>query len=197
MLLIQDDDGTNLVLSPAPDVATTHVYLEFTNTDSGGDDLENGSASYLIVTGFSGAGGDDLDAPFDDGVLDTTPWTSVVDAVGWTENSGSNDEFLYATALGGIGYDNDVFTNPGVAPDGFVRAPDGDFFIDILGSSPGPYTLEPGQVGFPNGTLVNPVNPSFTMTPGSSNSFDVTPEPTSLVIACLGFSATMLSRRRI
>ena len=197
LLLIQDDDGTQLAFSPAPDAATSHEFLEFTNFDGGGDDMENGSATYLIVSGFTGAGGDDLDDPngFDDGVLDVLPWTSVIDAVGWTEDSGSTPEFSYATQFGGLVYDNDTLQNPGVAPDGFVRAPDGNFFIDILGSSPGPYTLEPGQVAASDGSLVPFPNPGFVMTPGSTNVHNVTPEPSSALLALLATSLLGIRRR--
>ncbi|MGH7151849.1 MAG: hypothetical protein ACREIU_14180 [Planctomycetota bacterium] len=41
---------------------------------------DNDNVSHLLVSGFSGADEDDLDTD-DDGVLDVTPWTSVIDRV--------------------------------------------------------------------------------------------------------------------
>jgi hypothetical protein len=53
-----------------------HVFaanaLNFENTDN---------VTYLLVTGFSGAPGMDVDTN-DDGVLDVTPWTAIVDGIG-------------------------------------------------------------------------------------------------------------------
>ena len=42
----------------------------------------NDEFSLLLVTGFSGQRGDDLDPVPDDGVLNTTPWTAIVDSIG-------------------------------------------------------------------------------------------------------------------
>ncbi|MEM6675620.1 MAG: hypothetical protein AAF726_22405 [Planctomycetota bacterium] len=80
-------------------------------------DFENGdNVTHLVVEGFSGAVSDDLDLD-DDGVLDVTPWTNVLDAVSLVETTspsiGSGDEWFYASSLG--------FTDLG--PDGtFVPA---------------------------------------------------------------------------
>jgi predicted extracellular nuclease len=63
--------------------------LNFENSDN---------VTHLLVQGFSGANGDDLDID-DNGVLDATPWTAVLDAVGLVETPGSGDAF-YGAALG-------------------------------------------------------------------------------------------------
>ncbi|MEM9802196.1 MAG: hypothetical protein AAGA20_17860 [Planctomycetota bacterium] len=61
--------------------------------------FENGdSVTHLVVEGFSGTNGDDLDTD-DDGTLDTTPWTSVLDVVGL---NGDDGRALYAQQLGGV-----------------------------------------------------------------------------------------------
>lgn len=68
--------------------------------------LENDdNLTALLVTGFSGANGDDLDTN-DDGVLDTTPWTSLVDLIAIIEeaNPPAGTEYHYGP--------------PGVGPDG-------------------------------------------------------------------------------
>jgi hypothetical protein len=71
------------------------IALAFENSDN---------VTHLLVSGFTGALDQDLDTN-DDGVLDVTPWTSIVDCVGFVETSGvpncSTDEYLYcATQVG-------------------------------------------------------------------------------------------------
>ena len=78
----------------------------------GGLNLENSdNLTFVLVTNFFGALNDDLDTN-DDGTLDITPWTAVVDAVGVLETpmppTVAGDEWLYGTSLG--------FTD--VGPDG-------------------------------------------------------------------------------
>jgi predicted extracellular nuclease len=95
-------------------------------TDAGGywttgflsDQLENGSQTILLVGGFSGAAGDDLDTD-NDGVLDGTPWTAILDGVGVLDPGAG--EFVY----GGVttltaGFDGGSFTVGGAS-----RIPDG------------------------------------------------------------------------
>jgi hypothetical protein len=69
------------------------VSLNFENSDN---------VTHLLVDGFTGASGDDLDTD-DDGVLDVTPWTSVIDAVSLVESTDSAStgfNFFYAGSLG-------------------------------------------------------------------------------------------------
>lgn len=68
--------------------------------------FENGdNVTHLLVAGFTGANGDDLDTN-DDGTLDVTPWTEVVDRIALVkeENPPSGTEFHYGP--------------PSVGPDG-------------------------------------------------------------------------------
>ncbi|MBL9121253.1 MAG: hypothetical protein JNL80_15190, partial [Phycisphaerae bacterium] len=58
-----------------------------------------GNCTHAIVSGFTGYTGQELDW-FDDGIIDVTPWTSVVDAVGLRRKSGSVGIYLTATTLG-------------------------------------------------------------------------------------------------
>ncbi|MFT5734115.1 MAG: hypothetical protein ACJAZN_002460 [Planctomycetota bacterium] len=69
-----------------PDLVTT---INFENSDN---------VTHLLVFGFTGAAGDDLDTD-DDGVLDITPWASVIDAVSLIEEVGGGDQ-VYGVALG-------------------------------------------------------------------------------------------------
>ncbi|HVP39574.1 MAG TPA: T9SS type A sorting domain-containing protein [Candidatus Saccharimonadales bacterium] len=71
------------------------VKLNFENSDN---------VTHMLVTGFTGTRGQDLDTN-DDGVLDITPWTGVVDAVGLTTglpvNCSGGSEYIYcSTVLG-------------------------------------------------------------------------------------------------
>lgn len=64
--------------------------------------FENGdNVTHLIVSDNTAAVGDDLDLD-DDGILDLTPWTSILDCVALIEeaNPPSGTEFEYATSLG-------------------------------------------------------------------------------------------------
>ena len=74
------------------------------------NEFENGTATILLVEGFTGSEGDDVD-PDEDGTLDSTPWTSIVDSVAVNDGSGSNQTYS-ETVLG-----SDI--------DGASRIPDG------------------------------------------------------------------------
>lgn len=66
-----------------------------------GTRLENGAISFLLVEGFSGSSGVDLDLN-DDGILDVIPWTAVIDSVGWTDG-GAADRVYGSLALAETG----------------------------------------------------------------------------------------------
>jgi hypothetical protein len=53
--------------------------------------LSDGNKTHLLVMGFGGSVGDDLDSD-DDGVVDGSPWTSVISCVSLLDTSGSGDE---------------------------------------------------------------------------------------------------------
>jgi len=124
-------------------------------TDSGGywwtgflsNVFENGSVTLLLVEGFSGAVGNDLDSN-NDGVLDATPWTRIVDAVG-VSDGGATDR-VYSSVVLAPGFDGNSFT-----PGGASRYPNGidtdsvadwtrnDF--DMAGVPGFPGTYDPGE----------------------------------------------------
>ncbi|MCP4655453.1 MAG: hypothetical protein GY856_08545 [bacterium] len=64
--------------------------LNFENSDN---------VTHLLVRDFTGANGDDLDTD-DDGTLDTTPWSELVDCLALVETVGSGEQIYCATTLG-------------------------------------------------------------------------------------------------
>lgn len=88
-------DGLFLVATAAMTIGTPDLVvgsMGFENSDN---------VTHLIVEGFTGAVGDDLDT-LDAGTLDVTPWTSVVDAISIIENTDvpASGEFFYGASLG-------------------------------------------------------------------------------------------------
>ncbi|MRG59063.1 ExeM/NucH family extracellular endonuclease [Agromyces sp. CFH 90414] len=132
--------------------------------DLANGDLENGTVSLLLVSGFTGAAGDDLDVE-NDGVLDAGLAFEVVDAVAVTD--GGAGDAAYGGVVLGVSYDGLPF-----APGGASRIPDGtdtdapadwvrnDF--DLAGIPGRPGTLVDGEA----------VN-----TPGAENTTELVVEP--------------------
>jgi len=97
-----------------PDLIAT---LNFENSDN---------VTHLLVSGFSGANGDDLDSD-DDGILDTAPWASIVDSLALIENEpGVAGEHVYS--------DNRVGPDGSFVPGHIYRCADG-FNIGIFDPS--------------------------------------------------------------
>lgn len=71
-------------------VADQTATLDFENSDN---------VTHLLVSGFSGAKDDDLDTD-DDGILDTTPWTGIVDCIALVESVGSGEQIYCADTVG-------------------------------------------------------------------------------------------------
>lgn len=135
--------------------------------------LENGeNSTYLLVSGFTGAEGDDLD-PMDDGTL-TTPWTSIIDGVSILDDEdtvldGGPEDIDYSNLLGveSIGPDGSF------APVHFFADPDGGM-INSIGA-------------------FNPADAAALDSPGSTNTV---PEPNSMLMAVLGLLCLNGLRRR-
>ena len=64
--------------------------INFENSDN---------VTHLLVTGFTGVIGDDVDTN-DDNTMDFTPWTSIVDSVSLVESVGSGDLIYSANTVG-------------------------------------------------------------------------------------------------
>ena len=125
--------------------------------------LENGTISLLLVTGFTGALGDDLDAD-NDGVFDA-PTFEIVDAV--AVNDGGAGDITYGGTVLAAQYDGQPF-----APGGASRIPDGtdtDTAADWIRNDYDGAGLA-GFTGTPDaGEALN--------TPGAANAIVVVPPP--------------------
>lgn len=131
--------------------------LNFENSDN---------VTFVLVRGFSGALNDDLDTN-DDGILDITPWTSVLDAVGLIEESmPPSGEWAYSEL-------------------GPLVGPDGTFLPGHVYREPDGGTWQIGQF--------DPLGGDDT--PGAANP-TVIPEPSTQALFVLGVGALLLRRRR-
>ena len=169
LLVISDN---NNAWNPPADAATTLIIQEFLNDDGSGDDIENGTNTYAIVEGYTGFPGQDLDLD-DDGILDSTPWSNVVDAIGVQEHTTTTStEMVYGAFMGFSDINGSVL---GQDPDAIVRV-DGQTFIvgaldaDEDGLANGPYQLIAGAATATEARrFFSNLNPEFTLTPGSIN----------------------------
>ncbi len=81
------------------------------------NEIENGSITLMLVEEFTGSLGQDLDTN-NDGILDVTPWTTLVDDVS-VYDGGSSDR-VYSTTILEAYYDGNRY-----APGGASRIPNG------------------------------------------------------------------------
>ena len=73
--------------------ADLETTLNFENSDN---------VTHLLVSGFTGSNGDDLD-PDDDGILYTTPWESIIDSVALIESAIEGEQVYSDTIVGSDG----------------------------------------------------------------------------------------------
>jgi hypothetical protein len=152
---------SSIVTSPPVDPQTSLFVQDFT------PDIENGGNTYLIVQGFTGSVGQDLDTN-NDGTLDVTPWTFVVDAIGFWSNDDVAGSRVYAPQLGGLNISDPAPQLQGFTPDTFVRICGTVFALDVLGANPGPWVADPNEtLSFPTAGIALPSN--YGVTPGSAN----------------------------
>jgi hypothetical protein len=155
-ILQLEGDGTGAgVVDSAVSVGTTDAN-GFWTTGFLGNEFENGAVTVLLVAGFSGSEGDDLDTD-NDGELDSTPWTQIVDDVA-VSDGGASDR-TYASTVLDASFDGGSFTVGGASriPNGTDTDAVGDWVrndFDLFGI--------PGFPGSPAvGEAVN--------TPGAAN----------------------------
>lgn len=142
--------------------------------------IENGSVTLLLVDGFTGTTSTDLDTD-NDGVLDVTPWTAILDSVAVSDGGAS--DLTYSPAVLTPTFDGGTFT-----PGGASRIPNGvdtDAAGDWVRNDFDGYGL--------SGFTGTPTAGEATNTPGTFNS--LVPEPASLGGLAIGLG-TMLRRRR-
>lgn len=116
VLAIEGDGSVAGTIDSVFPVGTTDADGYWT-TGFLGNAFENGTATLLLVEGFSGSVGTDLDTD-NDGSLDAAPWTGIVDAVGVSDGGGSDR--VYSSVVLAGGFDGDSFT-----PGGASRIPNG------------------------------------------------------------------------
>lgn len=169
----------NAVYDPATVLKDPSGAPPFTGLGVG--DLSNNALSVLLVRGFSGAAGTDLDTN-DDGVFDATPWLELVDSVGWRVGTGGvNTERTYALA----NLSNGAFT-----PDTAARI-NGDNTPNSAaawygGDLSGDLAYDPAQnFGLPAGAAP---------TPGSIN--HPVPEPATWLLALFAAAGLICCGRR-
>jgi len=146
-------DGHFLAAESTHTLAPGEINL---NAGASGLNFENSdNVTHLLVAGFSGTNGQDLDTN-DDGVLDVTPWTGVIDAVGLIGTAAS--EFPYGAALGFV----DVGPDGTFVPGHVYRCETaGDWTIgafDPAGGNDSPGTINddcPGACCLPDGTCLD------------------------------------------
>jgi predicted extracellular nuclease len=105
-----DGDGFFLAAESTFTLSTADLTtsLNFENSDN---------VTHLLVRDFSGSNGDDLDTN-DDGVLDATPWSEVLDSVALvTPTVPGSSEYVYST--------NQVGPDDAFVPGHVFRLPDG------------------------------------------------------------------------
>ncbi|KAA1260809.1 hypothetical protein LF1_33510 [Rubripirellula obstinata] len=129
--------------------------------------LQNGSQTYALVSGFTGAVGDDLDTD-NTGGLDSTPWIAVIDDVA-VSDGGTADQF-YSTAVITPGQDGNTFSYGGASrnPNGADSDTAGDwlrndFNGDGLPSFGLTFTTQAGQAVNTPGSInvVNNASPAL------------------------------------
>lgn len=94
---------------------------DLTSTDANGFEVvsldgENGTVTYLLVSGFTGAKGLDLDTD-DDGSLDMTPWSAVVDGIAVVADS-SHFAYSDVALIPGLDGNASAFNGASRVPNG-------------------------------------------------------------------------------
>ena len=150
------------------------------------EEFQNNVHTFLLVEGFTGAIGDDLD-PEDDGTL-LAPWANFLDGIAQAEDGDAG--FQYAGQFGGsdilLGFGADVYQRR--PSDGLWMLFDSSSGDGELAGYPGPFFANDGSgpgdsdAAFEDGTeiTVDPTSMFLYATPGAAN-LEI-PEPSSLLL---------------
>ena len=112
-----EGDGAGAGVVDSVHVAGTTDANGFWATGFLSNAFENGAVTLLLVEGFNGAVGQDLDTN-NDGVLDATPWARLVDDVAVSD--GGAGDWTYSSTILAPGFSGSPFT-----PGGASRIPNG------------------------------------------------------------------------
>ena len=153
LVIIDGDSGArgniNYVGTPGTTNAGGYYVTPFLNNQ-----LQNGTQTLLLVSGYTGGSSGDLDTN-DDGILDSTPWASIVDSIAVTDGGAGDLVYTGAPLLPASG---------GNAVGGASRIPDGtdtDTAADWV-------TNDFDGAGLP-GFVGTPVAGEALNTPGAAN----------------------------
>lgn len=211
---VQNDLSPSSVGSDDYDTWTDNYGLTRAFFNRAGD-VENESITMAIVRNFTGSLDQDLDTN-NDGALDATPWTEVVDAVGFNEGPIPNTtpggapqlNNTYATQLGGIDFEGTLSgldAVPGIAAtlDGYVLLSDGQGGFIATAYDPDESNTSQPEFFFDDGTgnlqLIDtsalgpwsldqaPGFPEMVTVDENGDLFFVTPETTLVTGELLGF----------
>jgi hypothetical protein len=178
-----EGDGTGAgVIDNIFNIGTTDAAGFWTTGFLTANTLENGTLSLLLVVGFSGSLGQDLDAD-NDGTLDATPWSSIAGAVAvW---DGGASDWAYADTVLGPSFDG-----LGLTVGGASRIPNGVDTNSVADWMRNDFDGEglPGFIGTP--VLGEALN-----TPGTCN-MPVVPEPATLGLVAVGGLVLLLRKKR-
>jgi hypothetical protein len=159
-----DATGAGVVDEVVQVGSTNSQGLWYTNLAA--NSLENGTLTLLLVEGFNGSLGQDLDTN-NDGIMDIIPWTTLLDSVA-VYDDGAGDKTYSGVVL------YEYYDGLAYAPGGASRIPDGydtDQTTDWIRNDFDLFGI-PGYTGSPaQGEAVN--------TPGSPN--QVVPEPLPVI----------------
>lgn len=116
LVVIEGDSGATGTIDFAVALGSTDAN-GFWTTGLLDSAFENGSQTVLLVDGYSGEAGNDVDTN-DDGVIDTPLWTSVLDSAAVSD--GGEGDLSYSSAVLDAAFDGGAF-----APGGASRIPNG------------------------------------------------------------------------
>lgn len=162
-----DGDGAGLIDDGTLSIGTTDS-AGFWTTGFHNNLWENGTVTLLLVEGYSGSVGQDLDTN-NDGTLEGEPWTRVVDSVAVSDGD-SSDQTYSSTVLG------PSFSGGSFSPGGASRIPNGNDTDAISDWVQNDFDGEglPGFTGTPEvGEALN--------TPGAMNELVPAPPPPPVV----------------
>ena len=182
---IEGDGGGAGLIDGATFAVGTTDGSGFWTTPFNNNIQENGTLTFLLVTGYTGVLNNDIDVN-NDGIIDATFWTSIIDSVG-VFDGGASDFVYSSTAL------DSTLAPSGFTPGGASRFPNG---IDTDSAGDWIRNDFDGD-GLPSfGNTGTAILPEAFNTPGSTNVQAPIPEPATIIALGLGVAALLRRRKR-